>query len=488
MKNKKLTALFLVITVFLLSLIIPMGVNAQEPLPVEAAEQSEGYVVASEDDFEYIATPKNNPKWALVTKYKGDDTKIIIPETLGGYPVRTLSTYVFKECTKLTHIFLPSNVTSVSGQTFAECRSLVSIDVAEGHTTYLSENGVLYNYDKSTIIAYPNGLEGEFTIPESVITVGSYAFSGTYRLTRVYMYNNLSSVGEGAFLECDGLEYIKLSDCLKVLGKKALAGCDSLRELHLPASLSIIGDDAVLGELSSDDSKQYYFTDGIYCTDKSYAYNYVYKLGIRSPYLIKEERTLTDLNSGISLIDVRGILPLDKDFSIKVTPIVPDTVAAMLPVRYNELLAYDVSLMIKTEPTGEEDEVTEVEYTPSASLIIKFDKLPEDTIITTAKIYRISGDNTFELIRSPHTPFVAAQTKKLGTFMVINNNDFSKKGDIDGDGTITSYDARFALCIAAELVPDITEAQLLAADIKGNDGVDTSDACTILRYAAGIIN
>ncbi len=487
MKNKKLTALFLVITVFLLSFIIPTGVNAQEQIPNEVSADTDGYVIAAEKDFEYIATPKNNPKWALVTKYKGTDTKIIIPETLGGYKVRTLSTYVFKECKTLTHIFIPSYINGVSGQTFAECRSLTAIEVAPDHESFASENGVLYNYDKTSLIAYPNALSGEFTIPETVITVGGYAFSGAYRLTKVNMYNTLSSISEGAFLECDGLEYIRLSDCLKVLGKKALAGCDSLREIHLPASLSIIGEDAVLGELSSKDEKQYYFTNGIYCVDKSFAYDYVYKLGIRAPYLIKEERTFTDINSGISLIDANAVLPLDEDFLLKVTPVAPETVSSLVPVRYNDILSYNVSLIIKEEASGEE-EAPEVEYTPAASLIIKFNNLPENTIITTAKIYRTNGTNAFELLRSPHTPFVAAQTKKLGTFTVINNNDFSKKGDIDGDGKVTSYDARFALCIAAGLVGDITDAQLLTADMHHNNGVDTADACTILRYAAGIIN
>jgi hypothetical protein len=89
-------------------------------------------------------------------------------------------------------------------------------------------------------------------------------------------------------------------------------------------------------------------------------------------------------------------------------------------------------------------------------------------------------------MRSPHTPFPVAQTKKLGTFTIINNTDFSRKGDIDGDGIITSYDARFALCIAAGLVPEITDAQLRTADTNDGNGVDTADAYTILRYAAGI--
>lgn len=487
MNSKKLTALFLVITVVLISFIVPTGVNAQASIPEEASQNDDGYVIAKASDFEYIASPKSNPKWALITKYKGTDSKIIIPEKLGGYPVKTLSTYVFKNCTKLTHVYLPTHVTSVTGQTFAECRSLAAIEVAEGHTAYTSENGVLYNYDKTSIIAYPNSLEGEFAIPESVITVGAYAFSGAYRLTRVTMPNTLSAINEGAFLECDGLESIQLSDNLKVLGKKALAGCDSLRALHLPASLVSIGDDAVLGELSSKDTKQYYFTNGIYCVKNTKAYDYVYKLGIRSPYLISEDRSFNDVKSGISVIDANGSLPTDKDFIIKVTPVAPEATEALIPVRHNGILSFDVSLLIKDVPVDEGD-ATFTEYTPAAPLIVKFNNLPDDSITTSAKIYRTAGSKAYELLRSPHTPFVAAQTKKLGTFTVVTNNDFSRPGDIDGDGIITSYDARFALCIAAGLVPLITDAQLATADVVDNNGVDTSDACTILQYAAGIIN
>lgn len=474
MKHKKLTALFLVITVFLLSFIIPISVSAQGEAPEKAAG-SDGYVIAAEKDFEYIGSPKSNPKWALVTKYKGTDSKIIIPETLGGLPVRTLSTYVFKDCTKLTHIYIPAYVTSLSGQTFAECRSLTAIEVAPDHQSYVSENGILYNNDKTTIMAYPNAIGGDFIIPETVITIGGYAFSGAYNLTEVKMHNTVSSISEGAFLNCDGLKSIKLSDCLKVLGKKALASCSSLREIHLPASLSIIGDDAVLGDLSSKDDKQYYFTNGIYCAADSIAYDYVLKLGITSPYLKTEERSFTDINSGISLIDTNGILPKDKDFFLQVTPVLSDDISPLLPVRYNDILSFDISLLCEEE-----------EYTLPSSVVIKFNSLPEGTIVTTAKIYRTDDTNAFELMRSPHTPFPVAQTKKLGTFTIINNTDFSRKGDIDGDGIITSYDARFALCIAAGLVPEITDAQLRTADTNDGNGVDTADAYTILRYAAGI--
>ena len=79
-------------------------------------------------------------------------------------------------------------------------------------------------------------------------------------------------------------------------------------------------------------------------------------------------------------------------------------------------------------------------------------------------------------------------SKNIGRFAVITNNDFSKKGDVDGDGIITSYDARFALCLAANLVPEVSDAQVKTADVDGKNGVSTEDARNILRYAAGIID
>ncbi len=434
-------------------------------------------VIADEDDFTYIATPKSNPKWALVTKYTGTHSKIIIPDTLGGYPVQVLSSEVFKECNDLTYVKIPAGVTSVSGQTFAECRNLLEIDVDPANQYYVVENGILYNSDKTTLIAFPNGIDGEFTVPDGVINIGSYAFSGAYKLTKVNMHNTVTAISQSAFQGCFSLSEIRLSDNLAVLGKKALANCVDLRELHLPASLSIIAEDAILGDMGSKNDKFYYFTDGVYCVPDSVAYEYVYNLGVRSPYLKTENRTFTDIETGIQVIDTEGTLPLDKSLYFDITPVLTEEVASLVPVRYNHIVAYDISLTCD-----------EQEYTPLEKLIIQFSGLPEDTVTSSAKIYRTNGTRVFELIRSPHTPFVAAQSKNLGRYIVITNNDFSQKGDIDGDGIITSYDARFALCLAAGLVLDAHEDQIATADVDNQNGVTTEDSRNILRYAAGIID
>lgn len=478
MKFSRIVSLALTLTIATLSLLSPQSSFAQKStagaVSVNTADEP---VIADENDFTYIAAPKSNPKWALVTKYTGTDSKIIIPDTLGGYPVQVLSSEVFKECNNLTYIKIPASVTSVSGQTFAECRSLLEIDIDPANEYYVVENGILYNSDKTTLIAFPNGIDGEFTIPDGVITIGSYAFSGAYKLTKINMHNTVTAISQSAFQGCFSLNEIRLSDNLAVLGKKALANCVDLRELHLPASLSVIAEDAILGDMGSKNDKFYYFTDGVYCVPNSVAYKYVYNLGVRSPYLKTEARTLTDIETGIQIIDTEGTLPLDKSLYFDVTPVLTEEVASLVPVRYNHIEAYDISLTCD-----------EREYIPLKKLIIQFSGLPEGSITSSAKIYRTNGTRVFELIRSPHTPFVVAQSKNLGRYIVITNNDFSKKGDIDGDGIITSYDARFALCLAAGLVLDAHEEQTATADVDNKNGITTEDSRNILRYAAGIID
>lgn len=478
MKVSRSVCFILSLTVVLLSVFSPHGAFSEKSTVSAVSKKSESApVTADEKDFSYLTVPQGNSKWVIVTEYTGTQSKIIIPDKLGGYPVQALSSDVFKNCKNLTYIKVPAGVTSLSGQTFAECRSLTHIDVDPDNAYFVSENGILYNSDKTSLIAFPNGIGGEFTVPDGVTTISAYAFSGAYKLTKVDMYNSVSAILQNAFQGCFSLAQIRLSDNLAVLGQNALANCLDLRELHLPASLSIIGQNALLGDIDSDNNKYYYFTDGVYCVPDSVAYNYVYNLGIRTPYLKTEERTFTDVKTGIRIIDTEGALPLDKTVYFDITPVEPSEVESLIPIRHNTLDVYDISLTCEG-----------AEYTPTEKLIITFGDLPDGAVVGSAKVYRISGSRVFELIRSPHTPFVAAQTKNIGRFAVITNNDFSKKGDVDGDGIITSYDARFALCLAANLVPEVSDAQVKTADVDGKNGVSTEDARNILRYAAGIID
>lgn len=149
----------------------------------------------------------------------------------------------FADCTSLTSIVLPSTLTSLVGG-FHGCSSLKTINIPasledidltqfrssslesitfdENHPRYTSENGVVYNLDKTEIAFVLSNISNVFRIPEGVTKIGNNAFEGCTKLTDVILHNNVKHIGDSAFLNCKNLAYINLHDNLDYIGVDAL--------------------------------------------------------------------------------------------------------------------------------------------------------------------------------------------------------------------------------------------------------------------------
>ena len=91
-------------------------------------------------------------------------TSITIPNS-----VTSIGTWAFRHCTGLTSITIPDSVTSIGNEAFAYCSSLTSITVDSANKHYSSQDGVLFNKDKTQLIQYPIGKASTtYTIPDSV--------------------------------------------------------------------------------------------------------------------------------------------------------------------------------------------------------------------------------------------------------------------------------------------------------------------------------
>ena len=130
-----------------------------------------------------------------------------------GSSVTSIGYYAFIYCSSLTSITIPDSVTSIGGfvfgvfrSAFENCSSLTSINVDENNEYYKSIDGNLYSKDGTTLIQYAIGKTAtEFTIPDSVTSIGSYAFYGCSSLTSITIPNSITSIGYAAIYGLNSL-------------------------------------------------------------------------------------------------------------------------------------------------------------------------------------------------------------------------------------------------------------------------------------------
>ena len=114
----------------------------------------------------------------------------------------------FSGCYGLTEITIPDSVTSIGYDAFYNCLNLESITVSEGNQTYSSQDGILYNKNKTEIICIPKAIKGSVIIPDGVTSINSEAFYGCRNLTEITIPDSVTSIGNMAFEDCTSLERV----------------------------------------------------------------------------------------------------------------------------------------------------------------------------------------------------------------------------------------------------------------------------------------
>jgi len=159
--------------------------------------------------------------------------------------VTTIEEYAFSQCSNLTGMDIPKSVTSIVNGAFDRCTSLEAISVAAGNPSYSSQDGVLYNKNKSILIQFPGGKTGTFIVPNSVRIIRDWAFRYS-SVTRVNMSNSVGNIGDYAFAE-SGLISIILPNSIILIRPGTFQGCVDLINISIPNSVTGIGEYAFQG-------------------------------------------------------------------------------------------------------------------------------------------------------------------------------------------------------------------------------------------------
>jgi len=168
----------------------------------------------------------NKDKTTLIHYPAGKQGAYTVPNT-----VDTIGDNAFNGSTGLTSIIISNSVTNISSSAFEGCTGLTAINVELANENYSSEDGVLFNNNKSTLILYPLGKQGEYSIPLGVTSIGLGAFEGRTGLTSVTIPISVSSIGGSAFAGCTGLTEITIPVSVSSIGNSAFAGCANLTEI-----------------------------------------------------------------------------------------------------------------------------------------------------------------------------------------------------------------------------------------------------------------
>ena len=184
-------------------------------------------------EFQYTVLDEEK-KTCAITKYTGQMLYLYIPEELNGYTVVEIGDSAFFGAFSIIEVEIPYTVTHIGNTVFTDCIALEAIQVAKDNPAYISQDGILFNKDKTELIRYPEEKEGEsYNIPDSVTAIADDAFRGCDRLKDISIPSGLERIGAGAFILCYSLDSVHIPESVTEIGPEAFTTCSLLREFEV---------------------------------------------------------------------------------------------------------------------------------------------------------------------------------------------------------------------------------------------------------------
>lgn len=177
---------------------------------------------------DYFGYTDNGDGTCVITKYKGRrETSVDIPSEIEGLTVTEIGNSTFRY-NRLEDVRIPNTITTIGDYAFSNCTKLRSVIIGNGVTSIGDQA-----FNGCTTLTGINVKNTQF--------VGKYAFYNCTALTEFTSSSALKTIGDYAFYNCNSLDFLKFNEGLEDIGIFAFAQCSAIPSLKLPDSLKRIG-------------------------------------------------------------------------------------------------------------------------------------------------------------------------------------------------------------------------------------------------------
>ncbi len=154
--------------------------------------------------------------------------------------VTAIEDAAFLGCDGLIAVTIPASVIQLGTRVFTYCGRLTAIAVDPANPNHASEDGVLFNKSKTTLLQFPAARSGVYTIPSGVVRIADDAFQSSASLTGVTFPSGLTTIGQWAFQSCTGLTSVTFPASTTEIGNSAFLSCSGLTGITIPAGVTAI--------------------------------------------------------------------------------------------------------------------------------------------------------------------------------------------------------------------------------------------------------
>lgn len=431
--------------------------------------------------------------------------EVQLPDTL-----ESIKSNAFENCSSLQRMHLPAAVSDLSANAFSGCISLSEVTVAAENPYYTAVDGVLMTADQETLVYYPScSSQSDYTIPETVKTIDSYAFQDAMQLQfltvpetvetiepyacydanslKEVMLNGASVILAYAFQSCDQLEAVVFGDGVQEVQTGAFLDCPSLKSIILPKTITTIEDYAFGYQTDSAEAGTYSMVKGFFICFYKYTAG-AYYAALNGFDSLSLDDVITTTTTAVSAnVTTTTETKTETTASNQTTAAV--TTAAL---ETTSKLETSQATATKAETTAVVTTTTIAATTNRPETSIVSTTTPQFGTTTTTTTHQHGGTATTVTTGvTTQTTAVTGQTTQVTTEL---------KGDLNLDGRLSIVDAIRVLTYYAKMAsgqaaylysedPDVEEAAKRRVDMDGNGRIDTTDAVEILiiyaKTAAG---